>query len=102
MDGEPDEGVYSWTGVKAGKPYSLNEARTTALDGFKEKIKYLPDNFHVGTSYAEGTISKQEIKGLKKKAYLNARIILDRGEGKNEVLSEGVPIEFVIPESFMR
>jgi len=101
-DDEIDEGVYSWTGVATGKSYSMNEAITTAPDGFREKNTYLQNNFHVGSSYAEGTISKEEIKGLKKNAYLNARIVVDRGDGENEVLSEGVPIEIEFPHELFQ
>ncbi|HOY63326.1 MAG: hypothetical protein BWY28_00140 [bacterium ADurb.Bin236] len=97
VSGKTEEGVHSWTGVNAGKEYSMNETSMTAPDGFNEKMRYLPDNFHVGASFAEGTLSKKEIKGLNKTAFLNARIIIDRGDGKTEVLSEGVPIEFEVP-----
>jgi len=101
VSGKSEEGVHSWTGVNAGRAYSMNETSMTAPDGFNEKMIYLPDNFHAGASFAEGTISKKEIEGLNKKVFLNARVIIDRGNGNTEVLSEGVPMEIEIPEQLI-
>jgi len=93
VDDEAKEDVYSVVGVKNGIPYSVNQVRRIAPDGFPEKLAYLPNNFIVTPGYVEGTISLEELKALGREFYANARILLDTDNAKSQILAEGIPIK---------
>lgn len=97
VDKEPVASVFSIVAMKDGIPYSMNQIKRIAPDGYPETMTVLNDNFFIAPNYAEGTISLEDMQAVGNPVYANARILLIAEGDKTGNLAKGVPVKVHLP-----